>query len=313
MQRLKSLSTLHLALLLSLGVHAALLMVRIVDPQAFDRILQDTPLEVVLVNASSADKPTKAQVIAQRNLAGGGDAAEGRATSPLPPSPADQTGNALDDAQRQIEQMQVQQMQLLTQLKRELARLSSPETPPAQRNTAEAQAEEERRRQLIDQLAQIERRINDENARPRRRYVSPAAREGVHALYYDTLRRRIEDIGTRNFPEDRGAKLYGELTMLMEVDSLGRVVEAEIVSSSGNRTLDRKAQSIVRGAGPYGHFTAPMRAQFDRLVFVSRFRFTREQGLQASVEDASPTQAGPAPAAPTAAPKPAPHGDGSRP
>ncbi len=209
----------------------------------------------MLVNASSADKPTKAQVIAQRNLAGGGDAAEGRATSPLPPSPADQTGNALDDAQRQIEQMQVQQMQLLTQLKRELARLSSPETPPAQRNTAEAQAEEERRRQLIDQLAQIERRINDENARPRRRYVSPSAREGVHAIYYDTLRSRIEDIGTRNFPEDRGVKLYGELTMLLEVDSLGRVVEAEIVSSSGNRLLDRKAQSIVRGAGPYGHFT----------------------------------------------------------
>ncbi|MFM2052410.1 MAG: hypothetical protein RL456_447 [Pseudomonadota bacterium] len=290
MPRLKTLSTIQIALLLSLGFHAVLLMIRIVDPQAFDRILQDTPLEVVLVNASTAEKPTKAQVIAQRNLAGGGDAAQGRATSPLPPAPADQAGNAIDDAQRQIEQMQLQQMQLLTQLKRELARLSSQDTAPSSRNPATAQAEEERRRQLLDQLAQIEKRINDENARPRRRYVSPAAREGVHALYYDALRRRIEDIGTRNFPEDKGLKLYGELTMLMEVDSLGRVVEAEVVTSSGNRTLDRKAQSIVRGAGPYGHFTPPMRAQFDRLVFVSRFRFTREQGLQASVEEAAPRE-----------------------
>lgn len=290
MPRLKTLSTIQIALLLSLGFHAVLLMIRIVDPQAFDRILQDTPLEVVLVNASTAEKPTKAQVIAQRNLAGGGDAAQGRATSPLPPAPVDQAGNAIDDAQRQIEQMQLQQMQLLTQLKRELARLSSQDTAPSSRNPATAQAEEERRRQLLDQLAQIEKRINDENARPRRRYVSPAAREGVHALYYDALRRRIEDIGTRNFPEDKGLKLYGELTMLMEVDSLGRVVEAEVVTSSGNRTLDRKAQSIVRGAGPYGHFTPPMRAQFDRLVFVSRFRFTREQGLQASVEEAAPRE-----------------------
>ena len=41
----------------------------------------------------------------------------------------------------------------------------------------------------------------------------------------------------------------------------------------------------MRGAGPYGHFTPQMRAQFDRLVFVSRFRFTREQGLQATVEE----------------------------
>ncbi|MFM2347854.1 MAG: hypothetical protein RL654_2607 [Pseudomonadota bacterium] len=286
MQRLKQLSNLQIALLLSLGVHAALLTLRVVDPEAFDRILQDTSLEVVLVNASSAEAPTKAQVIAQRNLAGGGDAEQGRATSPLPPAPTHQAGDSLDEAQRQIEQLQLQQMQLLAQMKRELARLATTDQarPSAQDNPA-ARAEEERRRQLIDQLAQIEKRINDENARPRRRYVSPSAREGVHAIYYDTLRSRIEDIGTRNFPEDKGVKLYGELSMLLEIDSLGRVVEAEIIQSSGNRLLDRKAQSIVRGAGPYGHFTPPMRAQFDRLVFVSRFRFTREQGLQATVEE----------------------------
>ncbi len=286
MQRLKQLSNLQIALLLSLGVHAALLTLRVVDPEAFDRILQDTSLEVVLVNASSAEAPTQAQVIAQRNLAGGGDAEQGRATSPLPPAPVNQAGDSLEETQRQIEQMQLQQMQLLAQMKRELARLAAtdPARPSAQDSPA-ARAEEERRRQLLDQLAQIEKRINDENARPRRRYVSPSAREGVHAIYYDTLRSRIEDIGTRNFPEDKGVKLYGELSMLLEIDSLGRVVEAEIIQTSGNRLLDRKAQSIVRGAGPYGHFTPQMRAQFDRLVFVSRFRFTREQGLQATVED----------------------------
>ena len=286
MQRLKQLSNLQIALLLSLGVHAALLTLRVVDPEAFDRILQDTSLEVVLVNASSAEAPPQAQVIAQRNLAGGGDAEQGRATSPLPPAPANQAGDSLDEAQRQIEQMQLQQMQLLAQMKRELARLATTDQArPSAQDQPAARAEEERRRQLLDQLAQIEKRINDENARPRRRYVSPSAREGVHAIYYDTLRSRIEDIGTRNFPEDKGVKLYGELSMLLEIDSLGRVVEAEIIQTSGNRLLDRKAQSIVRGAGPYGHFTPQMRAQFDRLVFVSRFRFTREQGLQATVEE----------------------------
>ena len=286
MQRLKQLSNLQIALLLSLGVHAALLTLRVVDPEASDRILQDTSLEVVLVNASSAEAPTQAQVIAQRNLAGGGDAEQGRATSPLPPAPANQAGDSLDEAQRQIEQMQLQQMQLLAQMKRELARLATTDQArPSAQDQPAARAEEERRRQLLDQLAQIEKRINDENARPRRRYVSPSAREGVHAIYYDTLRSRIEDIGTRNFPEDKGVKLYGELSMLLEIDSLGRVVEAEIIQTSGNRLLDRKAQSIVRGAGPYGHFTPQMRAQFDRLVFVSRFRFTREQGLQATVEE----------------------------
>ncbi len=283
---LKKLSTLQITLLISVVLHAILLTIRFVAPEALDRVLQDTPLEVVLVNSSSKEKPVKAQVIAQRNLAGGGDADQGRATSPLPPTLQTQSGDALDDMQRQLDQMQQQQMQLLSQVKRELAAM------PKARDGSEAgaqvsPAEEERRRHLTNLLAEIERRIQEENARPRRRYVSPAAREGVHALYYDELRRRIEDTGTRNFPESAGQRLYGELTVLVAVDHLGRVVEAEIVKASGNRVLDRQALAIVRSAAPYGAFTSAMKAQFDQLVFVSRFRFTRDEGLRANVEDAA--------------------------
>jgi protein TonB len=53
-------------------------------PAGFDRMFQDTPLEVILVNAKSTEKPDKAQAIAQFSLAGGGDADKGRATSPCP-------------------------------------------------------------------------------------------------------------------------------------------------------------------------------------------------------------------------------------
>lgn len=287
MQRLKQLSHLQIALLISLVLHAALLLVRAADPARFDRILQDTPLEVVLVNASTASKPTQAQVIAQRNLAGGGEAAQGRATSPLPPMVANQAGDALEDSRRQIEQMQAQQMLLLAQVKRELATLNQAEPRPERNPSPTQQAEEDRRRQLLALLAQIEKRIETENARPRRRYISPAAREGVHALYYDDLRRRIEEVGTRNFPETAGRKLYGELTMLVAVNARGQVVEAEVIQSSGNKVLDRRALTIVRNAGPYGNFTPAMQARFDQLAFVSRFRFTRDEGLRAAVEDAS--------------------------
>ena len=82
----RKLSTLQLALLVSLGAHGALLAVRIVDPQGFNRIFEDTPLEVILVNSRSGEAPEKARAIAQASLAGGGDAQTGRATSPLPPS-----------------------------------------------------------------------------------------------------------------------------------------------------------------------------------------------------------------------------------
>jgi protein TonB len=286
MQRLKQLSPLQIALIVSVVLHAGLLMMRFVDPQGFNRILEDTPLEVVLVNAGTEVKPTKAQVIAQRNLAGGGDAQDARATSPLPPAPVTEAGDAVDNTHRKIDELQEQQLQLLALLKRELASLPPPD-PKRGTGQPSAQADEERRRQLLALLAQIEKRINEENSRPRRRYVSPAAREGVHALYYDSLRQKIETLGTRNFPETGGRKLYGELTMLVAVDALGRVVETEVVRSSGNKALDKRAVAIARSAGPYGAFTPAMRAQFDQLVFVSRFRFTRTEGLQATVEDAS--------------------------
>ena len=77
---LSKLSALHWALLVSFGVHGALLTVRFVDPEAFNRVFRDTPLEVILVNARSNEAPTQAQAIAQANLAGGGEADMGRAT-----------------------------------------------------------------------------------------------------------------------------------------------------------------------------------------------------------------------------------------
>jgi periplasmic protein TonB len=270
---------LHWALGVSLALHAVLLTVRFVDPERFNRLFQDTPLEVILVNAKSNERAAKAQAIAQANLAGGGDAAAGRATSPLPPAAAIETGDALENAQRQIEKLQDEQQQLLAQIRREIALLPPPD-PRRDAGNPEARAREERRRQLLQLLAEIEKRVNEENARPKKRYISPATREADYAIYYDALRRKIEERGTRDFPELNGKKLYGELTMNITVDAAGRVVEADIVRTSNSRTLDRRAIAIVRAASPFGPFSADMRKQTDQIVVTSRFRFTRDEGLE---------------------------------
>ncbi len=276
---LKSLSTLQIALGISVAAHAVLLTVRIVDPEGFNRVFQDTPLEVVLVNARSNERPDKAQAIAQASLAGGGEAAQGRATSPLPPSALTATGDAAEDSQRRIEAMQEQQTLLLAQVKQMLAAMP-PQDPKQSTTSAEAQAREEKRRHLMRLLAEIERRINEENARPKKRYISPATREEVYAVYYDTLRRKIEERGTSNFPELAGRKLYGELTMIVTVNHDGRVLDTEVVQTSGNITLDRRAQSIARAAGPFGRFNEAMRRKADQIVVVSRFKFTRDETLE---------------------------------
>jgi protein TonB len=279
------LSTLQVALIASIGVHGILLAVRVVDPVGFNRIFQDSPLEVILVNSRSGELPEKAQAIAQASLAGGGEAQSGRATSPLPPSALTELGDANEETKKQIEQMQQTQQQLLTQVRHELALLPATE-PLRDQGTPEERQQEDRRRQLIEVLAEIEKRINEENARPKKRYISPATREEVYALYYDRLRRKIEDRGTRNFPENQGKKLYGELTMNVTVDAEGRVVETEVVRGSGSKILDRRAVAIVNAAAPYGRFNAAMRKNADQLVITSRFRFTREENLETTLSAA---------------------------
>ena len=138
---LRDLSTLQIALGLSVVAHAALLTVRFVDPESFNRVFKETPLEVILVNARTNERPDKAKAIAQASLAGGGDLDKGRATSPLPPSAFTTMGDAMEEQQRQVESMQQQQMLLLAQIKQQLASMPVPD-PRSEGNPSEAVARE---------------------------------------------------------------------------------------------------------------------------------------------------------------------------
>jgi periplasmic protein TonB len=279
---LRTLSTLHWALVASVAVHAALLTVRFVDPERFNRIFHDTPLEVVLVNTRSTERPDKPQAAAQASLSGGGEEVLARmATSPLPPSRTSRAGDAAEDAQRQIEAMQKQQEQVLTQLREQINALMAADTKPAEAK-AESKVQEEKRKRLVNQLAVIERRISEENSRPKRRFLSPSTVEKVHALYYDRLRRKIEERGTERFPELDGKKLYGQLSMIITVNHDGQVMSLQILQGSGNPALDRRAEAIARSAGPFGSFSDAMRRDADQLVISARFNFTREETLETS-------------------------------
>jgi protein TonB len=197
----------------------------------------------------------------------------------LPPAILNMTGeSSAQDDERQLRSLQAQQAVILADVKKALSAL--PPEPPHPTHTPEQQERELKRRELIKLLAEIERRINTENARPRKRYVSPATREAAYAVYYDRLRRAIEEKGTENFPQQGGQKLYGELTMIVTINFDGRVLATEIVQSSGQALLDRRAQAIARSAGPYGTFSAEMRRQAEQIAVVSRFKFTRDDTLQ---------------------------------
>jgi protein TonB len=271
--------TLAWTLVFSLLVHAALITWRFADPESFQRVFDDTTLEVVLVNARSDTPPDRAQAIAQVHLSGGGSApGQHRASTPLPPSTVQESGTDIGAMQRQIEALKLQQMRLLTQLKQELSALStdpSGETADA----PERQARQARQQQLTRQLAEIEPQLEKTQSGPRKRFISPATRQAVYALYYDKLRRTIETRGTLNFPQAGGQKLYGQLTMVITVDVMGRLVQTEVAKPSGQPLLDQRAVAIVRSAAPFEVFSANMRRQADQIVVVTRFQFSKEGTL----------------------------------
>ena len=272
------LTPMQIAIVVSLLLHAGLLVFRWADPQGFDRLMTQMPLDIILVNArSSAAAPDKPQALAQANLQGGGDVAQGRAQSPLPLSERSQSGQADDAATAKLRQLKQQQSALLAQVKQQLSINSTRQSA----NASEAAAIDQQRRQLLDTLAEIEQRINVQNARPRTRYVSPSTREVSYALYHDHMRRLIEEHGTRFFPQIQGRKLYGSLTLMLTVNAQGRVIASQVLKSSGQPELDKLALALAENAGPFGTFSAEMKREFDQLAMVSRYTFKRNLTVQA--------------------------------
>jgi protein TonB len=148
----------------------------------------------------------------------------------------------------------------------------------AEASDAAIKAEEAENMRLIE--AEIDKRIEQLNRHPKKTFISPSTREFEYAIYYTLVQRKIEQIGTLNFPTKSGQKLYGELVVSIPIFHDGTIYKKEggprIEHSSGNEDLDRAALNIIRRSAPFGSFPATMRStgRDDVWVLVSRFNFT---------------------------------------
>ncbi|SDG16285.1 protein TonB [Onishia taeanensis] len=97
-----------------------------------------------------------------------------------------------------------------------------------------------------------------------------AAREAAEARYVDGWTRRVQDYGNRFYsaPSD----LDGQLKVRVVIDHRGRLLQAEVVQSSGHPELDQAALDTIRGAAPYRPFDSGM-AGLDRLSISRIWRF----------------------------------------
>ena len=278
---------LFIAVASSLLLHAALLSIRFVSPDDLQFKPVDRGLEIILVNAAEQRALLKADALAQANLNGGGNAERGRATSPLPDSGRTSDGTLLEMQRQRVAELEQQQARMLAQLTARKAEhvLPRPEqtkaTEPGVAPESEASA-----RLLARREAEIAREIADYNKRPVKTQLTPSTRRVEYAMYYTALQQRIEQTGTRYFPERDGKKIYGELVVYIPVFQDGSIYEKEggprIERSSGNATLDQAALLIVRRAAPFGSFPPALRRDGNAHVWeiVTRFHFTRDQTLE---------------------------------
>jgi periplasmic protein TonB len=279
--------TLSIAITLSVLVHGVLLTVRFVSPESFRLPPANPGLEVVLVNARHNSTPVNPEALAQANLDGGGNADAGRAKSPLPDMRYVEDGDSLKTSRRRVAELQEQQQKLLTQIQRatrhKAPRMQFKNTEAAQSGNG---ADTVDSTTIARMAAEISRTIEDQNKRPKKTYITPSTQRVEYAMYYKDLQRKIERVGTLNFPQQDGKKFYGELTISIPIFQDGTIYEKDggptIDRSSGIAALDNAAIRIVRRASPFGRLPPNMLLKKGESVWVvvSRFEFTREQALQ---------------------------------
>jgi protein TonB len=272
-----------LALLASAAVHGMVLSTQFV--QINPRLFEDPnlPMEVVLVNARSAESPLSPDALAQVNLAGGGNTDEDRRLkSPLPASPETQTGSEEAALKARVDQLEHQAKALLSQLKPDAPMQTQPQTAPSA--PAEPDVDVSRLDQQAREMAQLQARISQQwdayQKRPKRAFVGANVKEYTFARYVEDWVTKVERVGNVNYPEAaRRQGIYGSLKLTVSIFADGRIEAVEVDRSSGSKILDTAAIKIVELAAPYAAFPDEMRKKTDILSITRTWTFTRSDQL----------------------------------
>ena len=263
---------------LSLALHAALLSMQFKFPDASRWKSSSAPIEVVLVNARTKDRPAKADALAQANLNRGGTVEENRrAKTPLPVTEPRQPGKDLAEAQRRQRSLEAQQAELLAKARDAQGRVpASAERQPEIDNPGEKPSG----RDLADLAlaamrlqAQIDRQIDEYQKRPRKKFIGANTAEYRFAQYEEDWRVKIERIGSLNYPPEARGRVYGNLRLTVSIRPDGNVESIELDRSSGLKVLDAAAFKIARMAAPFAVFPPDIRRDTDLLVITRTWFF----------------------------------------
>ncbi len=238
-------------------------------------------LEVMLVPNRSDRAPEKADFLAQSNQEGGGDATDKR--RPQTPNPAMMT--TADDSSSPEFMPQLKQQPKPEDVQREVLtaersdhvapskKPQSPEVPDLKTPTAQDLV---RRGQEIARLnASLGEQLEINAKRPKPKFLTAAsAKEYKYASYMADWERKIEKVGSINFPDEaRRRNLQGDLLLDVAINPDGTIIDVTIRRSSGQKILDDAALRIVHQAAPFERFPASFLKDFNVLHITRTWQF----------------------------------------
>jgi protein TonB len=239
-----------------------------------------TSVEVVLLTRDYEKRPdvSDAEYIAQQNLVGSGNTnkddelrvAYGRNAFPGMPG-LEQAGTDQDNPQK-TGQRKTQQ----------ILSARNPDAAAAQNKDHQKTEVSMPRRtgmpgtaNTIEILASPDIETVLKGASPREMVISANTRESRIAAYLDSWKRRVERVGTINFPWSLLDQHTGRDPVLqVSIAASGKLTEVIVLTSSGNRELDMAAVDILRRSSPFDQFPEYLRNDYDSLRFSYEWRFS---------------------------------------
>ncbi len=104
--------------------------------------------------------------------------------------------------------------------------------------------------------------------------VIPNTRQSNLAPYLDAWRRKVERLGTLNFPKAiRTREQTGNPVLEVSIRADGSLGDTIVRRSSGRKEVDQAALSILRLASPFDPFPSELRKQYQELRFAYEWQF----------------------------------------
>ena len=109
-------------------------------------------------------------------------------------------------------------------------------------------------------------------------WISPDTRASSLAPYLDAWRRKVERVGTLNFPTAaRRSDYTGSPVIEVALGADGRLLEATIQRPSAHAEIDAAALQILKAASPYEPFPPALARRYGSVRFAYQWEFSGGQ------------------------------------